>query len=307
MAKKKKKVKAGILKRKTAKQNRKKQHLQKKTPKVGKPTEKKVQQFLSKVAVYAFTPEIQAITIEEEKLKSLFSQGKDIPDQILEWVDKKVSQQFIEAIQKLQKKLSANQQTEYAGFQYLIHFMQEEKVHPFYNHLIVARYYQFLSQYKLIEKEIGKENIYQVLEEYEAEFHAKFNQYSEIETPAKEAPESVDFEDLTKEPLSEIAELKNQIQEEIKNLAPENIDLVLEDTDIFFDDFCEQKKIESKEKIQPQTFKRFIRYAQQNLNPTEEDIVNMQKSLIQIAYALQNLKIFDTEQVELVKESISNN
>ena len=162
--KKKKKVKAGILKRKTAKQNRKKQQ-QKKAPKIAKPTEKRMQQFLSKVAVYVFTPEIQAITIEKEKLQTLFSQGKDIPDQILEWVDEKTKQEFIEAIQKLQKQLRENQKTEYAGFQYLIHFMQEEKGYPFYNHIIVARYYQLLFQYKLIEKEINKENIYEVLKE----------------------------------------------------------------------------------------------------------------------------------------------
>ena len=158
----------------------------------------------------------------------------------------------------------------------------------------------------MIEKEINKENIYQVLEEYETEFDSQFNQYG---SPTEEAPETVDFEELTnkKEPLSEIAELKIQVREEIKNLAPENIDLVLEDADIFFDDFCEQKKIVSKEKIQPQIFKRFIHYAQQNLNPTAEDIANMQKSLIQIACALQNLKIFDKQQVDFVKKSISNN
>ena len=262
--------------------------------------------FLGKIAVYVFTPEIQAITVKVEKLKNLFSQGKNIPDQILEWVDEKTQQQFIEAFQKIQKNLRENQKTEYAGFQYLIHIMQEKKISPFYNHLIVARYYQLLSQYKLIEKEINKENIYQVLEEYEAEFDAEFNQHS---TSAAEEPESVDFEELpeTKEPLSEMSELKNQIQKEIKLLVPENIDLVLEDTDIFFDDFCKQKKYTSKENIQPQIFKRFIHYAQQNLNPTAEDIVNMQKSLIQIARALQNLKIFDTEQVNFVKKSISNN
>ena len=304
--KKKKKIKAGILKRKTVKQNRKKQLQQKKTPKTAKPTEKRLQQFLGRVAVYVFTPEIQAITTEEKKLKAIFSQGKNIPDQILEWVDEKIKQEFIEAIQKIQKKLLANQKTEYAGFQYLIHFMQGEKGYPFYNHLIIARYYQLLFQYKLIEKEINKENIYQVLEEYETEFDSQFNQYG---SPTEEAPESVDFEELTnkKEPLSEIAELKIQVREEIKNLAPENIDLVLEDADIFFDDFCEQKKIVSKEKIQPQIFKRFIHYAQQNLNPTAEDIANMQKSLIQIACALQNLKIFDKQQVDFVKKSISNN
>ena len=33
----------------------------------------------------------------------------------------------------------------------------------------------------------------------------------------------------------------------------------------------------------------------------------MQKSLIQIACALQNLKIFDKQQVDFVKKSISNN
>ena len=303
--KKKKKIKAGILKRKTVKQNRKKQQQQKKTPKTAKPTEKKLQLFLGKVAVYVFTPEIQAITIEEKKLNALFSQGKDIPDQILEWVDEKTKQEFIEAVQKIQKRLPANQKTEYAGFQYLIHFMQEEKGYPFYNHLIVVRYYQLLFQYNLIKKEINKENIYQVLEEYETEFSGKFSQYG---APTEEAPESVDFEELTntKEPLSEIAELKKQVQEEIKNLAPENIDLVLEDTDIFFDDFCEQKKYTSKEKIQPQIFKKFIYYAKQNLNPTTEDIANMQKSLAQIACALQNLKIFDKEQMGLVKKFISS-
>ena len=58
--KKKKKVKAGILKRKTAKQNRKKQQ-QKKAPKIAKPTEKRMQHFLSKVAVYVFTPESSTI------------------------------------------------------------------------------------------------------------------------------------------------------------------------------------------------------------------------------------------------------
>ena len=293
------------MKRKTAKQNRKKQQ-QKKAPKIAKPTEKRMQQFLSKVAVYVFTPEIQAITIEKEKLQTLFSQGKDIPDQILEWVDEKTKQEFIEAIQKLQKQLRENQKTEYAGFQYLIHFMQEEKGYPFYNHIIVARYYQLLFQYKLIEKEINKENIYEVLKEYEAEFDAKFNQYSR---ETEEEPESVDFEELTgvKESLSEIAELKKQVQKEINVINPENIDLVLEDTDIFFDDFCEQKNYTDREKIQPQIFKRFIHYAQQNLNPTPEDIANMQKSLIQIACALQNLKIFDKEQVNFVKKSISNN
>ena len=36
-------------------------------------------------------------------------------------------------------------------------------------------------------------------------------------------------------------------------------------------------------------------------------IANMQKSLIQIACALQNLKIFDKQQVDFVKKSISNN
>ena len=116
--KKKKKIKAGILKRKTVKQNRKKQLQQKKTPKTAKPTEKRLQQFLGRVAVYVFTPEIQAITTEEKKLKAIFSQGKNIPDQILEWVDEKIKQEFIEAIQKIQKKLLANQKTEYAGFQF---------------------------------------------------------------------------------------------------------------------------------------------------------------------------------------------
>ena len=131
--KKKKKVKAGILKRKTAKQNRKKQQ-QKQTPKGAKLTEKKVQQFLGKIAVYVFTPEIQAITVKVEKLKNLFSQGKNIPDQILEWVDEKTQQQFIEAFQKIQKNLRENQKTEYAGFQYLIGnvFSLRKKIFQFF-------------------------------------------------------------------------------------------------------------------------------------------------------------------------------
>ena len=76
--KKKKKVKAGILKRKTAKQNRKKQQ-QKQTPKGAKLTEKKVQQFLGKIAVYVFTPEIffSSHHCKSRKIeKSFFSRKK---------------------------------------------------------------------------------------------------------------------------------------------------------------------------------------------------------------------------------------
>ena len=53
-------------------------------------------------------------------------------------------------------------------------------------------------------------------------------------------------------------------------------------------------KIFDKQQVDfvPQIFKRFIHYAQQNLNPTAEDIAN---------------KIFDKQQVDFVKKSISNN
>ena len=309
---KKKKIKAGILKRRESKKNRKqlqkKQNFQNK-PK-SNPSLKKVRHALSKIALYIFTPEIEAIKESKETIAAIYNKNIELPQQILEFATPIITEKFIEAIQKLLEKIDQTKNpTDFLALQSILHFMTEENGDPFLNQLIVAKYYQLLAEFGFSEMAVTKDNVLEIIQTYEMQFSGKFQEYSqqpldENIDPTQSATddiEDVEYSEVSSSD-SEIAKLHEQVIKEIHTIKPDNLELVLEDIQLFFEDFCSQKNITEKSKIQPNIFKRFFNYVNQNLNPTPEDLINIKKSISHLAQALQNLNFFDTSQVtEILK------
>lgn len=300
---KKKKLKQGILKRKASKKTRrlvKKKQLSIKQPKT-KFSLKKVKQALGKIALYIFTPEFASITVDKEKIQKIHDNNQELPEQILEFADENITQQTVEALKKISEKVNQEtQKTEFVSLQSLLHFMTEEKGPAFANQLLVAKYYQLLGDYGISDFIVTKENVLELVENYEQQFASKFENYGQnLQEQQKIVDEETSSPLLIEETKAETAiiHLHKQIIAEITKIEPPNLELVLEDTQMFFEDYCEEKKIEKVEKINPTTFKLFLNYAQQNLNPTAEDLLNIQKTINFIVLALQNLNLFNKNQV----------
>lgn len=297
MAKKKKKVKAGILKRKQEKKH--KLQKQKKGQPVGNNLSmQKVQQAISKLALFVFEPEIQAITISKERVQAIYQKNEEMPLQIMEFVDEHVYQDFLQGIGKLLERIEGHK-LNVLTLQSVLQFMQDDKYKQHMNQLVVAKYYCLLSEYQLLEQKITPENILQVVGAYEHEYGNKLSHYktktfvdfaqeekkTKEQTPSKELPKKAQKQ-------TPIQELHEKIKEQISTSATdEKLDLILEDIEMFFVDFLREKKIVDPEKITPALLKSFIRYVKQNLNPTSEDLENITISLDYLQKALHHCKI----------------
>lgn len=298
MTKKKKKTKLGILKRKAVKKSKKQLKRKVLSAPKKKLSMKKVRKSLGEIALLIFQPEIEEIKISKEKIEKIYQKGEPIPLQVKEFIDEEIYQKFITAIQSMLEKISVEkQQLEAVTLQSTLHFMEQEKEKQYMNQLVVAKYYQLLSNYKLIEIEVSKENVLDLIQNYENEFASEFSKYEQQEAPFKEQAEQP-----IKKEVSELEKLYQQIKENLSSFViKEKIELVLEDAETFFLDFLKQKNIEQKEKITPSLFQRFLLYAKQNLNPTEEDLENIIQSIHFLGEALYNLKVFDNSQLKQTK------
>ena len=293
MAKKKKKVKAGIVKRKQEKKH--KLFKQKKAGQdIGKKLSmQKVQQAISKLALFVFEPEIEKITVSKEKISTIYQKKKEMPLQVMEFVDEQVYQSFLQALQDLLERKGNVDKLSYLGLQSALQFMQEDKYKQHMNQLVVGKYYCLLSQYGLITAKITPENILQVVGDYEKEYGKKLSHY---QPPSIISPTSAP--EITKE-LTPIEDIHNKVKERISRVAKQGeLDLILEDIEIFFVDFLTEKRITEPEKITPLLLKSFVRYVKQNLNPTNEDLKNVTISLEYLQKALYYCKIFDDVSLE---------
>ena len=70
--------------------------------------------------------------------------------------------------------------------------------------------------------------------------------------------------------------------------------------------FLSDKEINEIEKITPLLLKKFVRYVNQTLNPSEEDLKNIAVSLKYFTETLYNLKIFDKNMLTKSKEIMQN-
>ena len=297
MGKKKKKVKAGILKRKQEKKNKLHQRKTTNQQPSNKPSLKKIQNALSQISLLIFQPELAAISVAKEKIRAIYEKGEEMPLQVLEFIDDKVYQQFLEAITRLAEQIPQDDQLKKLALQSILSFMQKERNQQCLNQLVVAKYYQLLSKYQLIPEKITEENILQKIQEYEQKYKAHLSRYAANSNAASPKQEAIKKSEPKQQTL--IDKLHLQVKEEISKIAKtEKLDLVWEDLEIFFVDFLKEKEIFETKKITPMLLKKFVGYVKQKLNPTTEDLENIAISLEYIRKALYNLKIFDAAMLQ---------
>ena len=300
MAKKKKQIKAGILKRKQEKKSKKKKI--QKSPK--KLTTQKLQQVLERLGLYIFEPEIEKITVPKERIQQIYEKNEEIPLQVMEFVDDDVYQELCNALLLILERTSNSDKLQQVCLKSTLEFMQTERYKQQMNQLVVAKYYHLLSQYQLISIQVTRDNVLQILSDYEKEFSSKLPYYQpKIFSSSKEESTF----NLKQKIDTPIKKLYQDIKKEISiHAPPEKLDLILEDLEVFFEDFLPDKQINDIEKITPLLLKRFVRYVNQTLNPSEEDLKNITISLKYFREALYNLKIFDANMLNKAKEVMQN-
>ena len=173
MAKKKKKIKAGILKRKQEKKN-KKRRVQRSPKKLAT---QQLQQVLERIGLYIFEPEIEKITVSKERIQKIYEKGEEMPLQVMEFTNDKVFQELCNGLSLILERTPEQDRLQQVCLKSTLEFMQTEKHKQQMNQVVVAKYYYLLSQHKLISTQITPDNILQILSDYEKEFSSKLPHY----------------------------------------------------------------------------------------------------------------------------------
>jgi hypothetical protein len=292
MAKKKKKVKAGLLRRKQEKKQKQQKQKRNQQPVSQKISMQKMQQSLGKLCLLVFEPEFSKISAKKERIQAIFEKKAEMPLQVMEFVDEFVYKDFLQAIQDVLEKTPASDKLKTLSLQSVLQFMRDEKDKQHMNQLVVAKYYQLLSDYELISEKVTPQNVLQVVADYEKEYSAKLPHYQPQASP-QVAGEEQSSEEKVASPMES---LHQKVKTRVITVAPKDqLDLIIEDLEMFFTDFLQEKAVSEPEQITSLTLKKFVSYVKQNLNPTPEDLENIATSLEYLRGALHYLKIFDEE------------
>lgn len=329
MSKKKKQKKAGLAKRQSDKQNKKRALKHKEA--AHKPVEKKqmkmsrVKKNLKKLPVLVFEPELQEILFTPEQIKEVKSQYEKEPDQVEVLATPEFEIQLKEKLTLLDLRFAREDNADYGMMvKAMLYFMEQEQAPAFLNQIIVSIYFQSLAKADCPETPYGFEELEKQLNDYDE----RWETYLEEKTAdlQKALPEAENLNpEITDDTPMEEEELSSSPFESMLNdfdatlsanseINEEQQERILEDVEALFNDYFEEKEITSLEGFKSRKIKSFVEgWFIRNMNPTPEDVENMIDSLIRISSFLEMKEMVPAEESQKIvtyledKESILAN
>jgi len=312
MAKKKKIKKAGIAKRQKNKLQKKvttKRKFQAKNPKQRQMSPSKVKQNLKNLPSLIFEPELESIGFAVDDINRVVAEHEKTPDQI----EAIATPEFMELLKAKHQEMRIRFEKENDGnkgmmVHAILYFMEQEEAPAFLNQIVVAMFYRALSQIQNPEAEIDLKELNQMLKEYDQTWadylQEKMGDAGMDDMIPSGFPDasqvSGDVEDTDDEPLEVVVSAFEGILVEFSehliselSLEEESRERTIEDVEVLFNDYCEEKEITQLQDLRARKIRNFLEgWFIRMMNPTKEDMETMINSLdLFFQFALQTEKM----------------
>ncbi len=297
MAKQKKQKKAGVLKRKQNKKNKKK-HIKKKILAQRKPTAPKplsmsnVKKNLKNLPSLVFEPELQEIQFTPEQIKQARSDHEKLPDQIEALSTTEFQDQLKEKLELLKIKFESvgdtNRGMMVNAMQY---FMEQENSLPTMNQIIVGMYLVSASKLDAPDTEFTLDQLNLKLKEYDKDWASYLEERVQALTPeiledaipgvTSDADIAEDEDDTyVAPPFEELVEEFNEYLSDELQIGEEELERSVEDVEVLLTDYCEEKTITVLDDLTPKRVKSFLgAWFIRKMHPTEDDLATMIQSM----------------------------
>ncbi len=276
----KKQKKAGMLKRKTQKNIKKTKQRKAYSSRAQSNfnSQKNITQLLVKVPYLIYEPELEDFELDRDKIQQYQAQGMSSPQIILELMDEERQDALFAELEKIQSRYQGNR-SKSLMIQGLYHFFGQN-IPPFVNPIVVAIYLQTCA--RMAGESIPSSELTKKISEYEEVNQPIIEQLaSEIKANADEATEeTLEGEDEEIEDIKPLMVPSEVMQAFHKTTSDE----VYDDVEVFTEDYAEKALAEWDLEM----VENFQSWFKQNMAPLEEDVANMQASLKQFFFYLND-------------------
>jgi|GEM_PF-1442877 len=312
MAKKKKLKKAGIAKRQKNKLQKKvaaKRKLQANKPAQRQMSPSKVKQNLKNLPSLVFEPELESIAFAADDINRVVTEHEKTPDQI----EAIATPEFMELLKTKHQEMrirfeKENDSNKGMMVHAILYFMEQEEAPAFLNQIVVAMFYRALSQIQNPDTEIDLKELNQMLKEYDqtwADYLQEKMEAAGIEDIIPSGfpkPPQIDgvIEDTEDEsPLMTASAFEGVLDEFSEHLSSELSleeeaqERTIEDVEVLFNDYCEEKEITQLQELRARKIRNFLEgWFIRMMNPTKEDMETMINSLdLFFQFALEKEKM----------------
>ena len=312
MAKKKKVKKAGIAKRQKNKLQKKvaaKRKLQANKPVQKQMSASKVKQNLKNLPSLIFEPELESIAFSVDDVNKVVAEHEKTPDQI----EAIATPDFIEQLKTKHQEMRIRFERENDGnkgmmVHAILYFMEQEEAPAFLNQIVVAMFYRTLSKIQNPDTEIDLKALNLMLKEYDqtwADYLQEKMDATGLEdiipsgfpNPAQAGGEADDAEEepsvLTPSVFDGVLEEFGAHLSSELSLEEELQERTVEDVEVLFNDYCEEKEITELQDLRARKIRNFLEgWFIRMMNPTKEDMETMINSLdLFFQFALQKGKM----------------
>lgn len=301
MAKKKKQKKAGIANRQKNKKQKKvaqKRKLVANKPVQKKISQSKVKQNLKNLPSLVFESELLEIAFSEDELKQAISAQENVPDQIEAIATPAFTEKLLTQLETMKLRFEKTQDVNKIMMVHaILYFMEQEDAPAFLNQIIVGMFYYAKFKLESPDVEITLKDLNQSLKQYDQDWESYLQEkMDQMAAPEGEEDPIQDDEDAVSispshfEPLVEEFEThlesKEEIGEEVKDRA-------IEDIEVLFNDYFEEKEITQIEDVRLRKIKNFLDgWFIRMMHPTKEDLEFMIDALeLFFNFALEKEKI----------------
>ncbi|MCP4294120.1 MAG: hypothetical protein GY786_00760 [Proteobacteria bacterium] len=316
MAKKKKQKKAGLAKRQSNKQNKKRALKRKEV--ANKPVEKKqmkmsrVKKNLKKLPLLVFESELQEILFTPDQLKQAEDQFEKAPDQVEVLATPDFESTLKEKLLLMDQRFLAEGNADYGMMvKAMLYFMEQEQAPGFLNQIIVSIYFYSLAKANNPDSPYGFEELETQLNDYDDRWETYLEEKTaalQKDQPAMETaqPNAIDNTPLEEDPLPDspfevvLKDFNDTISAD-NELDESQKERIEEDVEALINDYFEEKEISSLEGFNARKLRNFIEsWFIRNMHPTPEDLENMIGSLKKLTQFLETKELVPKDECQKV-------
>ncbi len=312
MAKKKKQKKAGLAKRQSNKQNKKR--ALKRREVANKPVEKKqmkmsrVKKNLKKLPLLVFEPELQEILFTPDQLKQAADQFEKAPDQVEVLATPDFESTLKEKLVTLDQRFLTEGNADYGMMvKAMLYFMEQEQAPGFLNQIIVSIYFHSLANMNNPDTPYGFEELETQLNDYDDRWETYLEEKTaalQKEQPAMETPQE---EPLPASPFEILLRDFNDTISADDELDESQKERIEEDVEALINDYFEEKEITSLEGFNARKIRNFIEsWFIRNMHPTPEDLENMIDSLKKLSHFLETKEMVPKDDCQKILAYLEN-
>lgn len=276
MAKKNKKQKSGMLKRKQ--QKKVKKAVQRKRSASQSPqeprNEKELHKLLSRIPILAYEPELNEMRFDQDALKDLLASDKNDPQILIELLSPEITQKFEVSLKEMEERVEGQMQKAMM-VKGILYVLENQEMPHFANPLIVAIYLKTKAEVQGESMEVAQ--ILKAVTEYEKANIETIEQLIEETKDAEATVDDEEVEDFAPAKESQIDEaLLDKYYETLASVDEDEQERLKDDLEVFLDDYVTVPMSEWNADLLADFLGTwFIK----NLNPMEEDLESVQKSL----------------------------